>query len=63
LGTDLDGGWRSVGLNLIDRRYLTKHIQIIAQGGVELYSSDIQESPIAREDYEIELGISAVYQF
>lgn len=61
--TDLDGGYRSVGLNLIDRRYLTKHIQIIAQGGVELYSSDIQGSPIAREDYEIELGISAVYQF
>jgi outer membrane scaffolding protein for murein synthesis (MipA/OmpV family) len=61
--TDLDGGYRSVGLNVIDRRYLTEHIQIITQGGVELYSSDIQESPIARQDYEIELGISAVYQF
>jgi outer membrane scaffolding protein for murein synthesis (MipA/OmpV family) len=61
--TDLDGGYRSVGLNVIDRRYLTDHIQIITQGGVELYSSDIQESPIARQDYEIELGISAVYQF
>jgi outer membrane scaffolding protein for murein synthesis (MipA/OmpV family) len=61
--TDLDGGYRSVGLNLIDRRYLTEHIQIIVQGGVELYSNDIQDSPIAREDYEIELGISAVYQF
>ena len=61
--TDLDGGYRSVGLNIIDRRYLTDHIQMIAQGGVELYSSDIQESPIARKDYEIELGISVVYQF
>jgi outer membrane scaffolding protein for murein synthesis (MipA/OmpV family) len=61
--TDLNGGYRSVGLNIIDRRYLTDHIQIIAQGGIELYSSDIQESPIARQDYEIELGISAVYQF
>ncbi len=61
--TNLDGGYRSVGLNVIDRRYLTDHIQIITQGGVELYSSDIQESPIARQDYEIELGISAVYQF
>lgn len=61
--TDLDGGYRSVGLNVIDRRYVTDHIQIISQGGVELYSSDIQESPITKQDYEIELGISAVYQF
>jgi outer membrane scaffolding protein for murein synthesis (MipA/OmpV family) len=61
--TDLDGGYRSVGLNIIDRRYITEHIQIIAQGGIELYSSDIQDSPIAREDYEIEVGLAVVYQF
>ena len=61
--TDLSGGYRSVGLALVDRRYLTKHIQIITQGGFEYYSSDIRDSPIAREDYEVEVGISAVYQF
>jgi outer membrane scaffolding protein for murein synthesis (MipA/OmpV family) len=61
--TDLSGGYRSAGLNIVDRRYLTEHIQIITQGGVELYSSNIQDSPIAREDYEIEVGISAVYHF
>ena len=61
--TDLSGGYRSVGLNLVDRRYLTEQVQIITQGGFELYSSDIQDSPIAREDYEIEVGISLVYHF
>ena len=60
---DLDGGYRSVGLNLIDRRYLTQKIHIITQAGIELYSSDIQKSPIAREDYELEFGVSVVYHF
>ena len=61
--TDLDGGYRSVGINLIDRRYVTHHIQIITQAGFELYSDDIQDSPIAREDFEMEFGLSAVYHF
>jgi outer membrane scaffolding protein for murein synthesis (MipA/OmpV family) len=61
--TDLDGGYRSTGISLIDRRYITDHIQIAVQGGFELYSNDIQDSPIAREDYEIEIGVSLVYHF
>lgn len=61
--TDLDGGYRSVGLTLIDRRYLIDHLQIISQAGIELYSSDIQDSPIARQDYEVELSLSVVYHF
>jgi outer membrane scaffolding protein for murein synthesis (MipA/OmpV family) len=61
--TDLDGGYRSTGINLIDRRYLTDHIHIVTQAGIELYSSDIQDSPIAREDYEAELGVAIVYHF
>ncbi len=61
--TDLDGGYRSTGVTLIDRRYLTRNIHLIAQAGAELYSSDIQDSPVARKDYEIEVGLSIVYQF
>jgi outer membrane scaffolding protein for murein synthesis (MipA/OmpV family) len=61
--TDLDGGYRSLGLTLIDRRYLIDHVQIISQAGIELYSSDIQDSPITRQDYELEFGISIVYHF
>jgi outer membrane scaffolding protein for murein synthesis (MipA/OmpV family) len=61
--TDLGGGYRSTGLTVIDRRYITDHIHIIAQAGIELYSSDIQDSPIARDDYELEVGFSLVYHF
>jgi len=61
--TELDGGYRSTGFTLIDRRYLTRNIHIIAQAGAELYSSEIQDSPVAREDYEIEVGLSVVYHF
>jgi outer membrane scaffolding protein for murein synthesis (MipA/OmpV family) len=61
--TDLDGGYRSVGLTLVDRRYLTEHLHLVTQAGAELYSSDIQDSPIAREDYEYEVGVSLVWRF
>ncbi|MDY6990070.1 MAG: MipA/OmpV family protein [Thermodesulfobacteriota bacterium] len=61
--TDMDGGYRSTGITLIDRRYLSDHIHIISEAGIELYSSDIQDSPIAREDYEMEVGLSVVYHF
>jgi len=61
--TELDGGYRSTGITLIDRRYLTRNIHLIAQAGAELYSSDIQDSPVAREDFETEIGLSVVYQF
>ncbi len=61
--TDLDGGYRSFGVSLVDRRYLTRHIHIMAEAGFELYSGDIQDSPIAREDYELEVGLSVVYHF
>lgn len=61
--TDLDGGYRSTGLTLIDRRWITDAIMIIGQAGIEWYNSDIGDSPIARDDYEGELGLSVVYAF
>jgi outer membrane scaffolding protein for murein synthesis (MipA/OmpV family) len=61
--TDLDGGYRSSGLTLLHRRWLLPDLQLIAQAGVELYSSAISDSPIARESYEGELALSLVYRF
>lgn len=61
--TDLDGGYRSTGLTLVDRRNLTRNVHLVSSLGVELYSSDIQDSPIAREDYELEAGISILWHF
>ena len=61
--TKLGGGYRSTGLTLIHRRNITQRIQLLAEAGIEYYSSEIQDSPIARQDYETEIGLSAVYRF
>lgn len=61
--TELDGGYRSTGINLIHRRYITDHIHVIAAAEAELYSSDIGDSPIARDDYEAGFELSAVWHF
>jgi len=61
--TSLDGGYRSAGFQLVHRRYLTERLHLIGQAGVEFYSSDIGDSPIARDDYEFELGLSLLWHF
>jgi outer membrane scaffolding protein for murein synthesis (MipA/OmpV family) len=61
--TSLDGGYRSAGFQLVHRRYLTEKLHVIGQAGVEFYSSDIGDSPIAREDYEFELSLSLLWHF
>ena len=61
--TELDGGYRSTGINLIQRRYLTEHIHLIAAAEAELYSRDIGDSPIARDDFEAGVELSAVWHF
>lgn len=61
--TDLSGGYRSIGLTFVDRRYLTPHWHSIIQAGGELYSSDIKDSPISREDFEAEVSAAVVYRF
>ncbi|MFM7274485.1 MAG: MipA/OmpV family protein, partial [Gammaproteobacteria bacterium] len=61
--TELDGGYRSAGVQLVHRRYLTRNLHAIAQAGIERYSSEISDSPIAREDYEFELSLALVWHF
>ncbi|MBY5991321.1 MipA/OmpV family protein [Ferrimonas balearica] len=61
--TDLSGGYRSVGFNYNYRQYIAENWQIIGEAVYEYYSSDIQDSPIARSDYEAEIGIGFIYVF
>lgn len=61
--TTLSGGYRSAGIQLVHRRDLTRRLHAVAQAGVELYSSDIGKSPIARKDYEFEVSLALVWRF
>jgi outer membrane scaffolding protein for murein synthesis (MipA/OmpV family) len=61
--TDLSGGYRSAGLQAIARYNLSDHFQLLGEAGVERYSSDIADSPIAEDDFEAEVGLSLLYVF
>lgn len=61
--TTLSGGYRSTGIQLVHRRHLTRKLHAIAQAGVEFYSSEIGNSPIARKDNEFEVSLALVWQF
>ena len=61
--TDLSGGFRSVGFNYNYRQYIGENWQIFAEAVYEYYSSEVQDSPIARSDYEAEVGIGFIYIF
>lgn len=61
--TELDGGYRSFGLTAVHRSELWKRVMLTATAGYERYSSEIQDSPIARRASEYEVGISLVYHF
>ena len=61
--TTLSGGYRSTGIQLVHRRHLTRKLHAIAQAGVELYSRDIGNSPIARKDNEFEVSLALVWHF
>jgi len=61
--TDLDSGYRSSGLRIVDRRFASEHIQIVSGMEFEYYSNDVQDSPIAREDFALEVELAMLYQF
>jgi outer membrane protein len=61
--TDLSGGFRSVGFNYNYRHYIDENWQIFGEAVYERYSSDIEDSPIARNNYEAEVGIGFIYVF
>ena len=61
--TDLDSGYRSSGLRLVDRRFSGEHIQIVSGLEFQYYGSDVQDSPIAREDFAVEVELGVVFHF
>lgn len=61
--TVLSGGFRSIGINYNYRKYLNEHWQIFGEALYERYSSDIEDSPIARNNYEAEVGVGFIYVF
>ena len=60
---EASGGYRSAGIGLIGRWELGERWQFIGEAGIEKYSSDIADSPIALDDYESEIGLSALFIF
>ncbi len=60
---EIDGGYRSFGVSFLHRRDLNENLQLFAEVGYEGYSSDIQDSDIAREDFEAEVGLGLVWIF
>jgi len=61
--TDLGGGFRSIGFNYNYRQYINENWQIFGEAVYERYSSDIEDSPIARNNYETEVGVGFIYVF
>jgi outer membrane scaffolding protein for murein synthesis (MipA/OmpV family) len=61
--TDLDGGFRSVGVTAIGRWSFRERWQLGVEAGFERYSNDIADSPIAQDDYEVEVGVSLTWRF
>ena len=61
--TDLRGGFRSIGFNYNYRHYLNENWQIFGEVLYERYGSEIEDSPIARNNYEAEVGVGFIYVF
>jgi outer membrane scaffolding protein for murein synthesis (MipA/OmpV family) len=61
--TRLRGGFRSFGVNYNYRHYINNNWQVFGEALYERYSSDVKKSPIARSNYEAEVGIGLIYIF
>ena len=61
--TDIDGGYRSFGIQAVGRWRFGDSWQLQAEAGYEQYNSDIAGSPIAQDDYESEVGVTVIYRF
>lgn len=61
--TDLNAGIRSFGVDYNYRYNINNNWQIYGEALFEYYSSEVRDSPIARNDYEAEIGLSLIYMF
>ncbi len=60
--SDLSGGYRSTGLNVIYRKNLVRTMQVSAQAGVEIYSDNIKQSSIVSDSPETKASISILWR-
>jgi outer membrane protein len=61
--TRLSGGFRSFGVNYNYRHYINENWQVFGEALYERFSSEVQESPIARSNYEAEVSVGFLYVF
>ena len=61
--TRQSGGLRSFGLNYTYRHNINRNWQIFGEALYERFSSDVRASPIARSNYEAEIGVGILYRF
>ncbi len=61
--TKLSGGFRSLGLNYTYRHDVNQNWQIFGEAVYERFSSGVRASPIARSNYEAEVGIGLICRF
>lgn len=61
--TALSGGFRSIGFNYTYRNTINENWQIFGEVLYEYFGSDIQDSPIARNNFEAEVGVGFIYVF
>jgi MipA family protein len=61
--TNLSGGFRSIGVNYTYRQFINQNWQVFGEALYERFSSDVTRSPIARANYEAEVGIGFIYIF
>ena len=61
--TEMSGGLRSFGVNYNYRHHINKDWQVFGEALYERYSSDVEDSPIARSDYEAEVSVGFIYVF
>lgn len=61
--TNMSGGLRSIGVDYNYRHNVNKNWQIYGEALFEYFSSEVRDSPIARSNYEAEIGIGFIYIF
>ena len=61
--TSLKGGLRSLGIDYNYRKYINANWQIHGEALFEYFGSEVRDSPVARSNYEAEIGIGFIYLF
>lgn len=61
--TTIDSGLRSVGIDYNFRYQINHNWQVYGEALFEYFSSEVRDSPIARSDYEAEVGLGFIYVF